>query len=226
MKGLILKDLLSVKSTFAALIFMLCIPLLICVLVAILGMSIAAIAIISVTAILGLMNMVIATNFGTYDESCGLDSFTVAFPVSRTKIVLARYCSNLLVMFFSSLIIFIVQIICFVSEGVPLTTMYHAVYIIFMLLGYAIINPIIYKFGAQIGGYIISGTIALLGLCVTAVGNILDENISDGAIDAMLEIILSGNNLQLVMIFGFAICVMLFVLSMLISILIYKRKDF
>ena len=225
MKGLILKDLLGVKSTLVALSVMLCIPILMCVLGAILGVSIATMAIVSATATLCLMSMIMAINFGAYDESCGLDSFAPAFPVNRTKIVMAPYCTDLLVMLVSSLIIFIVEIICLMSEGMPLAPEYPAVYVIFVLLISAITNPIIYKFGAQIGSYVISGIIALLGLFATAASNTLGDNISDKVIDAVLKTIFNRNTLNLAIISGLVICVIFFLLSMLISIFIYKKKD-
>ena len=150
MKGLIYKDLLSLKQiliTMAALsVFY----------VALGTMGSDSEGVVNYFPMLALIiNMMASLSCGGYDEQCGWDSFGSALPVSRAQIVLARYGMNLIVILLTTVMVIVSEFAYHLvwHSGISAAAI---LYPIVVSLGYlAITNPIIYKFGANKGRWMI-----------------------------------------------------------------------
>lgn len=225
MKGLVLKDLLSARTALPTLVVLLLLPI---SMMAVLGADGSMVILGIFVGILCTMNMVVALSFGSYDEQCGWDSFGGALPFSRKQIVLARYGADLILLLVSLLVVLVTQLVCLLIAGQPFIWYYPAVLVMFCLLTEALMNPVIYKFGAQKAGYIIAGISMAIGLGGSALGHWAGEQIahSDEAVDAVLDNILESGILSVTMLLGVVGCVILFGLSILLSIAIYQKKEF
>jgi hypothetical protein len=162
------------------------------------------------------------------DEQCGWDSFGVALPVSRTKTVVARYITSIVVMLASELLVAAAQVISMIKGGTPMNFSQYMVITIFCLLLSALIIPIIYKFGVQ-KGRIIMMTICLVPSMLTVFLIVLMFRLSDEAFDNTIDTVtttLEQTPVTAIILVAFIITVVLYALSMLLSISIYKKKDF
>ena len=227
MKGLIIKDFMAVRTALPTLSVMLLLPLLIVIPMAAIsgGLAVQTLC-VCLTALLCIINSVVGMSFGSYDEQCGWNTFGCALPVSRTQTVLARYGAGLLLLGASLGILLTMQILCFIFTGEQIVWYYPAVLIILTLLTEGIMTPVIYLFGAQIGGYIFAALFMLAGIGGTALGRSRTMEMSDEAFDAMIE-----NGLQ-THLFAKAAALtvlgsmILYVLSVPLSIHIFKKKEF
>lgn len=241
MKGLIYKDLLSLKQK-------------------VITMGVLAVFYVALGALGGgsdgatnyfpmlamLISLMVSLNCAGYDEQCGWDTFGCALPVSRTQVVMARYGMNLLVMLVTTVMV------------VAAEFLYHAVYgnsidikemlfpIAVSLIYVGITNPIIYKFGANKSRLILAAillvfTVSMAGLVMLLLAlpdegevSFSDTSISwsneDFAEDAedVEEIDVGAyleNHSTPIMIGGATVGAGVYALSMLLSISIYKKKE-
>ena len=214
------------RTALPTLSVMLLLPLLIVIPMAAIsgGLAVQTLC-VCVTALLCIINSVVGMSFGSYDEQCGWNTFGCALPVSRAQTVLARYGAGLLLLGASLGILLTAQILCFIFTGEQIVWYYPAVLIILTLLTEGVMTPVIYQFGAQIGGYIFAALFMLAGIGGTAFRSRTLE-MSDEAFDAMIE-----NGLQ-THLFAKAAALtvlgsmILYVLSVPLSIHIFKKKEF
>lgn len=234
MKGLIQKDLLAAKSALMAfggillVVFILPVVFLTVSGESLLSEGVMGIFCVALLGIFCMVNMVVTMNFGGYDDQCGWDSFGNALPVSRAKIVLARYSADLLLTAASLAVLLVVQLIYRIGGGQPIVWYFPALLVMVCLIMVAVMNPIVYKFGAQKAGYIVAGLYMAIGLGSTALGNWAGEQVShsDEAVDAVLDNMLDSGILPAATLLGLAVCMILYGLSILLSMRIYQKKEF
>ncbi len=222
MKGLVYKDLLALKQSMltAAAIMVLYIVMGI--------MSSDGSTLFCVMA--GVMNMMIPLTCAAYDEQCGWDSFGNALPVSRTKTVLARYCTGMVVMLATLLLVAAAQVIMMLTGNSAMDwSVYIAVVLISLLIN-AVMNPIVYKFGVQKSRFVMMAVFLVPTIIFSAIAmlaitskNDLVINIVDSIgsfIDSLAQI-----PVAVLMLIVLAVFTVIYVLSILLSISIYKKKN-
>lgn len=233
MKGLVIKDLLSMRTALPLLVVMLCVPMLIAVIPAAVGAQTVSAGVLSVlyvafAGMVCILNVVTSLSFASYDEQCGWDTFGAALPVSRAKVVLARYGAGALLLLGSVAALLLVQFFCLIGVGQPMDGYSPAAIVMICLTVEGVMHPIMYRFGAQIGGYIFAGTAMLFGLGMTALGRYMGEmsEMSEEEIDALIEQALSGHYFAIAAVIGVAVSAVLYGLSILLSVRIYQKKEF
>lgn len=223
MKGLIYKDIIALKQVALSIILI----MMFYIFLGFMSQDEANQA--SYFAVMAMMmNMMVPLTCAGYDDQCGWDSFGGALPIGRAGTVVARYCTNLIVMMVSLMLILISDLI---SMAFGHSSMGAAAYVIPVAgaaLYVSLFNPIIYKFGTQKSrflAFIPALTIAALGAVISRIAT--SEDGGEEALeklDAMIGFI--GQHILAVTVCTIAACATLFVLSMLLSISIYRNKDF
>ena len=222
MKGLVYKDLLALKQSMMT-------TAAIMVLYIVMGiMSSDGSTLFCVMA--GVMNMMIPLTCAAYDEQCGWDSFGNALPVSRTKTVLARYCTGMVVMLATLLLVAAAQVIMmFTGNSAMDWSVYIAVVLISLQIN-AVMNPIVYKFGVQKSRFVMIAvflvpTIIFSAIAILAITskNDLVINIVD-SIGSFIDSLAQIPDIVLMLVI-LAVFTVMYVLSILLSISIYKKKD-
>ncbi len=222
MKGLVYKDLLALKQSMLT-------TAAIMVLYIVMGiMSSDGSTLFCVMA--GVMNMMIPLTCAAYDEQCSWDSFGNALPVSRTKTVLARYCTGMVVMLATLLLVAAAQVIMmFTGNSAMDWSVYIAVVLISLLIN-AVMNPIVYKFGVQKSRFVMMAICLVLTIISSAIAMlaitserdwVVSLNDKIGAFIDTLSQIPSG----VIMLILLAIFGGLYALSIRLSISIYKKKN-
>ena len=222
MKGLVYKDLLALKqsmmTTAASMVLYIVMGI----------MSSDGSTLFCVMA--GVMNMMIPLTCAAYDEQCGWDSFGNALPVSRTKNVLARYCTGMVVMLATLLLVAAAQVIMmFTGNSAMDWSVYIAVVLISLLIN-AVMNPIVYKFGVQKSRFVMMAVFLVPTIIFSAIAmlaitskNDLVINIVD-SIGSFIDSLAQIPDIVLMLVI-LAVFTVMYVLSILLSISIYKKKD-
>lgn len=208
MKGLLYKDFVNIKSQFKMYILFI-------VGFFIIGLVSGSTEILS--ALMPMLAILIPITTTAYDDLSGWNSFALSMPVTRSGLVTARY------MFMEIISVGMAVIICVeylvvsrnVNESIMTTVMLFAV----SNLMFAVIMPIIMKFGVQkaraIFMVIAAGAAALIvwfsGDRASAIG------------DAILSVKLDDTFIFAIAFIGSLLMVFI---SMKISQIIYSHKDF
>lgn len=156
----------------------------------------------------------------SYDGKSG-GELTTSWPVSRTKIVIAKYISSLFFMIFAMVFIFISTLIIglFIESGSGVRI--HLISIGFVLAGlcffFAIVFPCYYWLGFQRLSYMYTALVVLLGVLLVALyqsdfGHWLVRYLTDTPID-----MLAG--------FFLAISIAVYAISLFCSLRIFTKKD-
>lgn len=163
--------------------------------------------------------MTISTNLFYMDESCHFDAYAVRSPLSRAQIVLARYLSAGLLALIGAVCGFASLLLPALISGrrpEPLEWIVLAVISVCGLVLLALLLPLLYRFGAERGRYI-SFLLLLLPLGVVL---LLGDRLPDtpaapgGPVVQALPLLLA------------AASVLIIALSLLVSIRIYRKKEF
>lgn len=221
MKGLVYKDLLALKQTMLT-------TAAIMVLYIVIGIMNDGTTLFCVMA--SVMNMMIPLTCAAYDEQCGWDSFGNSLPISRTKTVLARYCTGMIVMLATLLLVAAAQVIMMFTGNSAIDWTVCIVMVLISLLINAVMNPIVYKFGVQKSRFVMMAICLVLTIISSAIAMlaitserdwVVSLNDKIGAFIDTLSQIPSG----VIMLILLAIFGGLYALSILLSISIYKKKD-
>lgn len=212
MKGLVYKDLIAIKTSIMPMIFLMAIFI-------VTGI-ISGTGAMSFTIMAAVLNMMIPLTCAGYDEQCGWNVFGTALPVSRTKMVLARYMTGMTILLSNLLIILVVDIIMFAAYGQPTALSHYGIIATLSLFTNALMNPVIYKFGVHIGSIIIA-VMYSVPACLFA---LLTISAPEGPFE-VLQLIADGAE-QIPFAPILAILAVFYALSILLSISIYKKKDF
>lgn len=222
MKGLVYKDLLALKQSMMT-------TAAIMVLYIVMGiMSSDGSTLFCVMA--GVMNMMIPLTCAAYAEQCGWDSFGNALPVSRTKTVLARYCTGMVVMLATLLLVAAAQVIMmFTGNSAMDWSVYIAVVLISLLIN-AVMNPIVYKFGVQKSRFVMMAVFLVPTIIFSAIAMLAITSENDlviNIVDSIGSFIDSLTQIpDIVLMLGIlAVFAIIYALSILLSISIYKKKD-
>lgn len=208
MKGLIYKDFVSIKSQlklyviFVAAFF-------------VLGLVSGATEVLS--ALMPMLAVLIPITVVAYDDLSGWNGFALSMPVSRSGLVKARY------LFTETIILIMAAVTCAeyiivsrnAAETVMTTVMLYAV----SNLIFAIIMPIILKFGVQKARVIFMGVAAASAALIVWLSG-------DRAVafrDAIISMKLSDEAIFIIALAGSLLVVFI---SMKISQSIYRNKDF
>ena len=209
MKGLIYKDLLLLKQVVVSMAFLS---------VFYLALSHVGGGEVNYFPIMAMIiNMMSATSCSGYDERCDWNSFGCSLPVSRTQIVISRYITNILIIIATSLLVFASDIFYTVVYGLNINLFEVFIIIFVSMFMLSIINPITYKFDMNKSRIIVAATLVIVSVASSflVVWFILSHDIPE-----------INLNVELVAAVVFAVCIAIYVLSAMLSISIYKKKEF
>lgn len=160
------------------------------------------------------------------DAKSKWDAYAISMPVSRLKIVLAKYLFSLLIIACGTALLFVLSMI---GTAFGLKGFYAShtggVYLFCTVLGILasmIILPIMYKFGAEKGRYAILAIFLVPAAFVavftnTSIGKALSSF-------PWQTFIISHQNILIVS--GIILLVILYMLSFILSAHFYRKKDF
>lgn len=171
------------------------------------------------------INVMVPLSCAGYDEQCDWDSFGASLPVSKGKIVACRYIVNLLVMGFTTLVVFVANIVFAAFGGTPTGILGYLIPILITVYYVSIMTPIIYQFGVQKSRFIIIAVMILPALLVAGIGMFMANSADEES--SMLDTLdhLSSVPVIPVVIGVTVIAVVVYALSMLLSMKIYKNKE-
>ena len=175
------------------------------------------------------INIMVPLSCAGYDEQCGWDQFGASLPVSKNQIVLCRYIVCLIVIGFSTAVMLVGNLIFAVLGGSPSGVMGYLFPIIASMIYIAVMNPIIYKFGVQKSRIIVMAVFLIPSMLVAGISMLIANNASEDStqfFDA-LDKIPSVSPAQIIGVgIGLtAAAAVIYVLSMLLSMKIYGRKE-
>ena len=210
-KGLIIKDLMNIKSYKATIIFM----ILIFSAVSFFNGDITTFLPICITVIFGMIGI----SSCSYDNISNADKFILSFPTNRKDIVKARYIYILLLTIIGCILgvscAMILQIIksgSFEEVGNILSTVVGA------FLG-TIIIPIMYKFGAEKGRIIQMISVILIFSFISAIAIFLTK-ILPYEFEDLLNILISYGYIIISI-----VMLIIYIISYKISCKIYSKKE-
>lgn len=164
-----------------------------------------------------IINMMASYACSGYDERCDWDSFGCSLPVSRIQIVISRYITNILLIIATSVLVVASEIFYMAVYGwdINLYEMFSS--IVGSMLMISIINPITYKFNVNKSRIIAASMFFVVGvLCsICAIYFMIGRDASEVSL-----------NMGLIAAAALVACVGIYVMSMLLSISIYKKKEF
>ncbi len=157
MKGLLIKDILGLRRYFFS-FAVICLAFLI--------LSVLMKTAMFVSSILAVLFLMMPLTVFSYDESAKWDAYGLTLPVSRKQIVLSRYVLTLLMLAVGSLIGAVFTYGITLLPGVEETSqgMLEVIPVIcgMGLIILAVVFPLIYKFGAEKGRYLMIAVFLLL----------------------------------------------------------------
>ena len=218
MKGLVIKDLLFIKSTWKFLIIMFIGSLLISIA---LGNYLLAICVLPV--------MLLSSGINTFqtDEFYNTDSYILSFPLSRKKIVLSKYIFTIIMLLISTYIGIMIYLIIFYTihpgfNGLNTDMIKQLLMLEFSAVFVdSVFYPVIYKFGCEKSRLVLlSIVMLLLGILSIASVYINTQNVK---ID--FEFIVNSIQTYGVYILGVFVTICI-IISYFLSILFYKKKDY
>jgi len=206
MKGLILKDLLNLKSTFKML-----------------GVMMLFFAVVFIpqgnSFIFGIIILMFAMMVVTtisYDDLAKWDAYALTMPVTRKEMVLSKYLVMAILNTLGAVLSLIVGVVGSVIMGqsfdLEILAIIGAIYLIALIFG-SVIIPLIYKFGTEKARLML----ILCALLPTAL-MLLAEQFN-------VPLPTTGNPwIYLILLIGFSVAGV--ILSYLISLKIYSQKEF
>ncbi len=209
MKGLILKELLGMRSfakgTLSAILIMsICFYF-----------SVGAEGIIAAVAIM-CATMIVTTY--TLDERYGWQKYALAMPISRRQYIGAKYVTNLIFcgagVLLGSVIALVLSLLKHTTDLAALGAVAAVGLIISLLFGVVII-PLLTFFGAEKARMIMMGVIAVPTILIYLIVDKTD----------ILHLTLTGKQETLLAIGSVGIFVLLMLLSYLISVRIFEKKE-
>ena len=218
MRGLIIKDLLFIKSTWKSLVIMFIGSILI---------SIALGNFLVTICILPIMFMTSGITTFQTDEFFNSNSFYLTVPLTRKQMVLSKYLFTLLMFVISTYVgISIYCLIHFTFDQESLwanTDMLR--YLIMMEYGAIIVNcffyPVIYKFGCEKGRFVLL-SIMMVVLGIFAVLTMVIE--WDKIVSNITVLTNFINEYGIYVLTG--LCILIMIISYFVSIKVFKKKDF
>lgn len=209
MKGLILKDLLSISRELK-------IMAVLCVFAAIFSSAIGfSSGIFMVAFVTGTLSI---TSFA-YDDASNWNRTALSMPLNRSDIVISKYITHILLVFTAltaTACLFCLLSITGIWSYDPVDILLYSGVALFITIAFfSILIPMIYKFGAERARILI----VMIGVVPIIILMLIKDYIppltaiDESLLERVLPILLP------------LISIMLFIISMLISIAIFKRKE-
>ena len=172
------------------------------------------------------INVMVPLSCAGYDEQCGWDQFGASLPVSKNKIVVSRYIVNLLVMGFTTLVVFAANLIFAAFGGNASGILVYLLPIIASLIYVAVITPIIYHFGVQKSRFIVIAIMLVPSMLIAGLGMMIANSAGEDA-SAFTDTVdsIAAVPVVPVAVGATVIAAAVYVLSMLLSMRIYKNKE-
>lgn len=152
MKGLLIKDILGMRRYFRTLAI-------ICIFFVLLSFLLKTVTYVS--SMLSVIFLMLPLTVFSYDEFAKWDAYGLTLPVTRNQVVLGRYAMTLIMLVVGAAIgLAISAVLTFVPEmDGTLTDVISVITLISSagLVVLAIVLPLIYKFGAEKGRYVMIG---------------------------------------------------------------------
>lgn len=148
----------------------------------------------------------------SFDEKANWDKYGLAMPVSRTEMVLSKYILGIITSLFAFILNFVAQILMGTemnTENIVSTLVIFGISIIFI----SIMLPITFKFGVEKGRILMFVVLMLPTMIIL----LLKDYIKTPPSEKMLEKLLYALPIVIIVIF---------ILSVLMSINIYNKKEF
>lgn len=162
--------------------------------------------------------IVMSMTFG-YDMRSNTEKYIIPAPVSKTKIVLSRYC----LLWITAAVSVVVSLIIYSFAKIENISIPWFIVVPIMILLPTCISifqiPLMYAFGREMGQIIFVAFYMLVFLGISQLGTQAKK------LGEIVEKI-SSLNVTLIAVILFGIAVVLNVLSFLVSAAIYKRKEF
>ena len=146
-----------------------------------------------------------------YDEQAHWDKYALTMPVSRTQMVVSKYLLTILCIFVCGVLSFATS--CIISKNVSESVMTTLMFMSIGLFFASIIFPAIFKLGVEKGRMVLIGIAVLPTLLLTAVSK-LDFPKPDPAL------------VERAFYLAPAVAVVVLILSILLSVHIYKNIEF
>ena len=222
MKGIITKDLIALRQVALTMGILMVFYLFLGFMN--MGNSDGSMSYLSIMALV--INVMVPLSCAGYDEQCGWDVFGASLPLSRNQIVACRYLVNLIIIGFTTLVVFIGNLIFMAFGCHSMGFEAYLIPIVISLFYIALITPIIYRFGVQKSRFIVIAVMLLPSMLVAGLlifmGNAAEEESSSmtDTLDALTSIPVIP-----AVIAATVIAAGLYVLSMLLSMRIYRNKE-
>ena len=176
------------------------------------------------------INMLLPMTVEGYDEQCGWNSFGGAMPVSRTKTVLARYCTELIIVAFSLITVLITHLVMLIARGNSIESWGYLTVITVSTITNAVITPVLYKFGVQKGRFLMMAIFLIPSIIFSiGVGFIAtsESEFVTSLLDKLSNFALKLNEMPIaaICLIILAVCAVIYALSIMLSISIYKKKE-
>lgn len=208
MKGIVKNDFYSVMEYCRALLF---------VMVLFIIVGIAKHNVLFMILYPLLLLSIIPVSVISVDERFGWDKYMLTLPISKKDYVTSKYLFHIILMGIGLIFTFAVSVL--MKVDLISVSLLAAVLIVFSLIFNGILFPFMFRFGVAKGKIIYMAFMAAWG-CIFGFlsSSFYVENIR---INDLYQKYFSGGLLGIVVIFAAA----LYVLSMLISIKVYKKRD-
>ena len=182
-----------------------------------------------------LMVFYLFLGFMSGDNGGGMSYFSimalvlnVMVPISCAgyKIVICRYIVGLIAMCFTSLVVFVSNLLSAALGGSPAGVLSYLIPLILSSIYIAIMIPLIYKFGVQKSRFIIIAVMVLPSMLIAALGMLMANN-ADKDSSMFFDVIDGIASVPLVPVaIGASVAAAIaYVLSMLLSMRIYNKKE-
>lgn len=219
MKGLIMKDFINLKSQLK--IYMLIAVL--CVVIITIGTGPE-----TVSGLTAMFAVLIPITAEAYDKQSNWNRFAISMPVSKQELVISRYLFMEIIMLIMAGVNFIGNFVWYGVRGradaINLVEPFFVTMLLLVIANiiFAVMMPIIFKFGVEKGRIIFFGII----IGAAALAGIFARGGSNGVSVYYMDILASGFNKYLALALIFIITAIIQCISIRISINIYKNKDF
>lgn len=210
MKGLILKDILCMKSQLKY--FLICFGVYI-IIFSVQG-SVAAVGTFSI-----LLVSIFTSVCASFDESCKWNRYAITLPYPRCRIVEARYLGLFIFSVGMNFLCILIGVISALIRNVPIDSIFslNIIFCCIALLLIALMLPVLYRFGATKARFITMLFVMLpaMGISFISVFDFSFLSLGIPAIPANVLLLISA-----------AITIGIYFLSYKLSVKIYNKREF
>ena len=204
MKGIILKDLLVLKNSLRTVVAFI--------------LMFGIIGVVSDSGYMitfaGVYAGILPMTSMAYDERSGFNRFANVLPINKNAIVYSKYIVGLMLAFAAAVVSLIIMLIGKGSDGIAEVI---ASCIAVPMFYQSVLMPAMFKFGVEKSRLIVLGAFVLPTMILAMVFN-------GGSGEAVL-MALNSISPQMAMLFGFIILMIIYALSIALSVKIYKKKE-